>query len=239
MSEGALARYVDYVRRLRARRSAGTAVKVIVFGAGGAGALLIQRLATQSNSAYRPVAILDDDPAKRHLLIPGIPVLGGRGQIAEVAASTGATVLVIAIAGEAAAVIQDLTEAAERDESALHAIQLALHGRALLDAEETVLADIRDRHRIRRYSSGSVPTSCSTPRRSSTCRCLNAARLRHSRATSRVPSRSRKPRPIMASARSSTSPLTRRRTPSASSATPNGSPNASPRTRRPGRADGT
>jgi FlaA1/EpsC-like NDP-sugar epimerase len=227
------ARYVDYARRLRARRSAGTAVKVIVFGAGGAGALLAQRLALQSNPAYRPVAILDDDPAKRRLRIHGIPVLGGRGQIAEVAASTGATVLVIAIAGEAAAVIQDLTEAAERcglavkvipslrelltgraqiegvrdprigdllgrravtadvasvrehiagqrvlvtgaggsigaelcrqlyrlgpaqlimldrDESALHAIQLALHGRALLDSEETVLADIRDRHRIR------------------------------------------------------------------------------------------
>jgi len=28
------------------------------------------------------VAILDDDPAKRRLRIHGIPVLGGRGQIA-------------------------------------------------------------------------------------------------------------------------------------------------------------
>jgi nucleoside-diphosphate-sugar epimerase len=37
----------------------------------------------------------------------------------------------------------------DRDESALHAVQLALHGRALLDSEETVLADIRDEHRVR------------------------------------------------------------------------------------------
>jgi FlaA1/EpsC-like NDP-sugar epimerase len=37
----------------------------------------------------------------------------------------------------------------DRDESALHAIQLELEGRALLDSEETVLADIRDRRRIR------------------------------------------------------------------------------------------
>jgi FlaA1/EpsC-like NDP-sugar epimerase len=226
-------RYVDYAARLRARPSAGTAVKVIVFGAGDAGALLIRRLATKSGAAYRPVAILDDDLAKRRLRIHGVPVLGGRGQMAEVAASTGATVLVIAIAGEAAQVIQDLTEAAERcglaakvipslrelltgraqiegvrdprigdllgrravtaevasvrehiagqrvlvtgaggsigaelcrqlhrlgpaqlimldrDESALHAIQLTLYGRALLDSEETVLADIRDQHRVR------------------------------------------------------------------------------------------
>ncbi len=37
----------------------------------------------------------------------------------------------------------------DRDESALHALQLALHGRALLDSDETVLADIRDACRVR------------------------------------------------------------------------------------------
>jgi FlaA1/EpsC-like NDP-sugar epimerase len=208
-------------------------VKIIVFGAGDAGAQLIHRLAAQSGAAYRPVAILDDDPAKRRLRIDGVPVLGGRGQMAEVAAGTGARVLVIAIAGRSGKVIHDLTEAAERcglvpkvipsvrelltggariegvrdprisdllgrpaattdvasvrehiagkrvlvtgaggsigaelcrqlhrlgpaelimldrDESALHAIQLALSGRALLDSEETVLADIRDQRRVR------------------------------------------------------------------------------------------
>jgi len=37
----------------------------------------------------------------------------------------------------------------DRDESALHAVQLALHGRALLDADGSVLADIRDARRVR------------------------------------------------------------------------------------------
>jgi FlaA1/EpsC-like NDP-sugar epimerase len=227
------ARYVAFAARLRARPPAPTAVKIIVFGAGDAGAQLIHRLATQSGAAYRPVAILDDDPAKRRLRIDGVPVLGGRGQMAEVAASTGASVLVIAIAGRSGRIIHDLTEAAERcalvpkvipsvselltggariegvrdprisdllgrpvaatdvasvrehiagkrvlvtgaggsigaelcrqlhrlgpaelimldrDESALHAIQLALSGRALLDSDETVLADIRDQRRVR------------------------------------------------------------------------------------------
>lgn len=36
----------------------------------------------------------------------------------------------------------------DRDESALHAVQLELHGRALLDSDETVLADIRDPRRV-------------------------------------------------------------------------------------------
>jgi FlaA1/EpsC-like NDP-sugar epimerase len=37
----------------------------------------------------------------------------------------------------------------DRDESALHATQLALHGRALLDGSDLVLADLRDRERVR------------------------------------------------------------------------------------------
>ena len=227
------ARYVAFAARLRSRPPAPTAEKIIVFGAGDAGTQLIHRLAAQSGAAYRPVAILDDDPAKRRLRIDGVPVLGGRGQMAEVAASTGARVLVIAIAGRSGRVIHDLTEEAERcglvpkvipsvrelltggariegvrdprisdllgrpaaatdvasvrehiagkrvlvtgaggsigaelcrqlhrlgpaelimldrDESALHAVQLALSGRALLDSEETVLADIRDQRRVR------------------------------------------------------------------------------------------
>ncbi len=226
------ARYVLSVVRVKSRPAAPTATKIIVFGAGKAGAQLIHRLTTQSGAAYRPVAILDDDPAKRRLRIHGVPVLGGRDQLAMAAARTGAGVLVIAIAGGRGEVIQSLTEAAERcglvpkvipsvlelltrgariegvrdprisdllgrraaatdvasvrghiagkrvlvtgaggsigaelcrqlyqlepaelimldrDESALHAVQLALRGRALLDSEETVLADIRDRRRV-------------------------------------------------------------------------------------------
>ncbi len=226
------ARYVLFAVRQRARRSAMATVNVIVFGAGDAGSMLIWRLNREPNSAYRPVAVLDDDPAKRRLRIQGVPVLGDRARMAEVAASKGATVLVIAIARASGTAIRDLTAQAEdcglipkvvpsvtelltgsariegvrdprisdllgrrpvrtdvaaiaghfadkrilvtgaggsigselcrqldrfgpaellmldRDESALHAIQLALHGRALLDSDETILADIRDPHRI-------------------------------------------------------------------------------------------
>ncbi|HUY50780.1 MAG TPA: nucleoside-diphosphate sugar epimerase/dehydratase [Streptosporangiaceae bacterium] len=227
------ARYVLFVARQRTRTPTSDRVKIIVFGAGGAGSMLITRLFSEPNPSYRPVAILDDDPAKRRLRIRGIPVLGDRTRMAEVAASTRATVLVIAIARASGSAIRDLTTQAEkcgltpkvvpsitellngsariegvrdprisdllgrrpvqtdvaavagrfagkrilvtgaggsigselcrqlhrfgpaelimldRDESALHAIQLALHGRALLDSDETVLADIRDPHRVR------------------------------------------------------------------------------------------
>ncbi len=70
------ARYVAFAAVLRSGPSAPAAAKVIVFGAGEAGSQLIRRLATQPGGAYRPVAILDDDPLKRRLRIHGVPVLG-------------------------------------------------------------------------------------------------------------------------------------------------------------------
>jgi FlaA1/EpsC-like NDP-sugar epimerase len=230
------ARYVLFAVRQRIRTpsaSTAAAVKVIVFGAGAAGSQLVHSLLTQEDAEYRPVAILDDDPAKRRLRIHGVPVLGDRSAMAHAAAKTGATVLVIAIARASGTAIRDLTAQAERcglvpkvipsiaellsgvariegvrdprisdllgrrpvqtdvasvaghfagkrilvtgaggsigselcrqlhhfepaelimldrDESALHAVQLALHGRALLDSDGSVLADIRDPRRIR------------------------------------------------------------------------------------------
>jgi FlaA1/EpsC-like NDP-sugar epimerase len=230
------ARYVLFAVRQRIRTpasSASTAVKVIVFGAGAAGSQLVHSLLAQAKAEYRPVAILDDDPAKRRLRIHGVPVLGDRSALAQAAAKTGATVLVIAIARASGTAVRDLTTEAERcglvpkviptiaellsgvariegvrdprisdllgrrpvqtdvasvagqfagqrilvtgaggsigselcrqlhrfepaelimldrDESALHAVQLALHGRALLDSDGSVLADIRDARRVR------------------------------------------------------------------------------------------
>jgi FlaA1/EpsC-like NDP-sugar epimerase len=230
----ALARYLLYGPRQRRKRPAtGAGVKIIVFGAGDAGTVLITRLLDEPGAAYRPVALLDDDPDKRRLRVHGIPVRGNRTRMAEVAAATGATVLVIAIAKASGTVIRDLTARAElcglipkvvptttelisgsariegvrdprisdllgrrpvrtdvaaiagrfagkrilvtgaggsigselcrqlhqfapaelimldRDESALHEVQLRLHGRALLDSDETLLADIRDPRRVR------------------------------------------------------------------------------------------
>ena len=233
----AVARYVVFTARQgarwRRRSPAAGGVKVIVFGAGEAGTALVRRLLDEPEGTYRPVAILDDDPAKRRLRVHGIPVLGDRAKMAEVAAATGSTVLVIAIARSSGSAIREATAQAEqcgltakvvptttelisggariegvrdprisdllgrrqirtdvraiagsftgkrilvtgaggsigselcrqlhqfapgelimldRDESALHEIQLTLHGRALLDSDETVLADIRDARRVR------------------------------------------------------------------------------------------
>ena len=53
----------------------------------------------------------------------------------------------------------------DRDESALHAVQLSIHGRALLDSNEVILCDIRDQAAVNAVFLSGAPRSSSTPPR--------------------------------------------------------------------------
>ena len=110
----AVARYVLYAARQRRGKPADGRGQGDRLRAGDAGIALITRLLAEPGAAYRPVALLDDDPDKRRLRVHGIPVRGDRTRMAEVAAATGATVLVIAIAKASGTVIRDLTARAEQ-----------------------------------------------------------------------------------------------------------------------------
>jgi FlaA1/EpsC-like NDP-sugar epimerase len=222
-------RFIDQRRRARAGDGRPPA---IVFGAGQGGELAVRSLLYDAGSPYRPVAVLDDDPGKRNLSVRGIRVVGDRYALAEVAARTKATTLVIAVPTGDGALIRELSESAraagldvrvvpsmgellggrarirdlrapteadllgrhtietdldsvseylrgkrvvvtgaggsigaelcrqisafeperlvmiDRDESGLHAVQLSIEGRALLDSDDLLLLDIRDRARL-------------------------------------------------------------------------------------------
>jgi FlaA1/EpsC-like NDP-sugar epimerase len=212
----------------RARLSRPVAHRVIVFGAGDAGRQLVRSMHNDPTSGYRPVALLDDNPALRRRRISGIGVRGDRSCMATAAAETGADLLVIALPSAGSETKAELAAAAsdaglgvkflppldqliqpwvgvadlrdldindllgrapvdtdvatiagylqgkkvlvtgaggsigselcrqihrfepaelmmlDRDESALHAVQLSITGRALLDSPDVILADIRD-----------------------------------------------------------------------------------------------
>ncbi|MEU8812985.1 nucleoside-diphosphate sugar epimerase/dehydratase [Actinoplanes sp. NPDC048796] len=231
-----LAAGVRYAVRLlqdqRLRPSAEHGLRVVVMGAGEGGAQAVRSMLRSPSSPYVPVALLDDDPAKRTLHIMGVPVAGTRRALAEVVRRYGAHSVLIAIPSAGADLIRELTEAAgpmnvdvkvvppvvelfgrtvsvddirpvthadllgrreigidlaavagylegrrvlvtgaggsigselcrqvarfrpdrlvmlDRDESGLHAVQLSLDGRGLLDDRNLVVADIRDRQRL-------------------------------------------------------------------------------------------
>lgn len=202
--------------------------RTIVIGAGETGHRLVRSMRTSDDSPYEPVALLDDDPWKRHLRLDGVPVRGKLADLSSVAESAQAKVVIVAIATATSELLSEINERAEvaglevkvlpsvaemfddhvsirdvrdlnmadilgrgaidtdvdsiahflegkrvlvtgaggsigaelsrqiskwspaelmmldRDESALHGVQLAIHGHGMLDTNETILADIRD-----------------------------------------------------------------------------------------------
>ena len=225
----AASRYAWRLIREQLRRPTDqTAAKILVYGAGEGGIQMVNTLLRNPQSPYLPVGFLDDNPDTHRLSISGVPVLGGRDQLSNARARTGATTLLIAIPSADSTLIGDISARArelsmdvkvlpavqnlnerpldtsdirdltdedllgrrkvvidlqqisdylvnrrvlvtgaggsigselcrqlarfnpaelimlDRDESALHEVQLSIHGRALLDTPQTVLADLRD-----------------------------------------------------------------------------------------------
>ena len=225
----------------RRRPNAEGSHRLLLFGAGDGAVQVIGALLRDRDSKYVPVGLLDDDPAKRRLRIMGIPVLGDRTRLVEVARESQADSLLIAmpsagpelvtelsqlarVAGLAAKVlppvselfgghvgasdIRDVTAAdllgrheidtdlesiagyltgkrvlvtgaggsigselckqiyrfaperlfmLDRDESALHSVQLAIEGRALLTSPDLILCDLRDRRAVQEAFTRSRP----------------------------------------------------------------------------------
>ncbi|WP_204163363.1 nucleoside-diphosphate sugar epimerase/dehydratase [Nocardioides gilvus] len=212
----------------RGREIAEGTTRVLLIGAGESAYDLVISMLRDPAKRWRPVAMLDDDPAKRHYRIRGVQVLGTTDQLARVARETEVDTVVIAIPSADSATIArfnlagvqaglkvkvlpapteildehvgirdirdidlhdvlgrnqldtDIESIADyiagkrvlvtgaggsigselcrqisrfgpsdlmmldRDESALHSVQLSISGRALLDGDDVILNDIRD-----------------------------------------------------------------------------------------------
>ncbi|AEE95537.1 polysaccharide biosynthesis protein [Mahella australiensis] len=71
--------------------------KVLIVGAGEAGAMVIKELKKHRELGMVPVAIIDDDDNKQHGRLHGVPVLGRREDIAEIARELHIDQIIIAI----------------------------------------------------------------------------------------------------------------------------------------------
>ena len=72
-------------------------IRTLIIGAGDAGEGILRELYRLPVERYHVVGFVDDDPKKRGIRIHGVPVLGGIGQLAEIAKRQKAEELIIAI----------------------------------------------------------------------------------------------------------------------------------------------
>lgn len=107
---------VRYTIRLlieHGRRPTVTSPPALVLGAGDMGDALLRMVLTNPNAPFSPVGIIDDDRQKQKLHLRGVPVLGTSADIPEVAARTGAKILVIAVSQADAKLLRKFYDAAD------------------------------------------------------------------------------------------------------------------------------
>ncbi|MEE6274102.1 polysaccharide biosynthesis protein, partial [Georgenia sp. MJ206] len=140
------------VSRVRGRIVAADAERTLVYGAGDAGYQLLRLIHTDSSSPYRVVGLIDDNRSKRNLRMVGIPVLGNRSDLLEVAKRENVTTVILAISNaspELIAEISDLVEEAGMKLLVLPPVSEIFAGRVQLsDVRKVEISDILGRRQI-------------------------------------------------------------------------------------------
>jgi FlaA1/EpsC-like NDP-sugar epimerase len=108
MSGTRLSRHV--YRELRTRRGNRT---VLIYGAGDAGAQIVQNMTGDPVHGYRPIGFVDDNPAKVGGRIHGVPVLGTRYDLDRILESNRPDEVVIAIPNSDPEVVRALVRVLE------------------------------------------------------------------------------------------------------------------------------
>jgi FlaA1/EpsC-like NDP-sugar epimerase len=147
------ARYAWRLRlELRRRPTGADGTRLLVFGAGEGGAQVITAMMRDPESPYFPIGLLDDDYDKRNLTIMGVPVLGTRRQMREMARNYQAEALLVAIPSASAQLLSELTDLAADASLAVKVLppvkDLFGAGVALADIRDIDVKDLLGRHQI-------------------------------------------------------------------------------------------
>ncbi|MEG6617383.1 nucleoside-diphosphate sugar epimerase/dehydratase [Peptococcaceae bacterium 1198_IL3148] len=84
--------------------------KILIYGAGDAGALVAREYKNHYNGNQPVVGFVDDDYSKHNLSIHGLLVLGGRGDISNIVSKYGVNEVIIAMPSVAGAEIKEIVE---------------------------------------------------------------------------------------------------------------------------------
>ena len=83
---------------------------ILIIGAGSAGEQLVRDMVRSPRSSYLPVGFIDDNPQKKHTLIHGAKVLGGREDISKVVKKFDIKAIIIAIPSVTSKEIREIME---------------------------------------------------------------------------------------------------------------------------------
>lgn len=103
-------RLVERNRQRQRRQCQCVEKRILVMGAGDAGRMIVREMQTNPHLGLRPIGFLDDDPCKHRVEIHGLPVLGGRNCIPDLAQKGQVSEVIIAIPTAPGYVIREIKD---------------------------------------------------------------------------------------------------------------------------------
>ncbi|MDF5581025.1 polysaccharide biosynthesis protein, partial [Vibrio parahaemolyticus] len=94
-------------------------IRVMIVGAGDAGAMILKEFKNHYSYKYKPVALVDDDKNKKGKLIYGVPVLGKREDIPRLVDKYNVDEIVIAMPSAPKAEVSKIVEIAKNTKARL------------------------------------------------------------------------------------------------------------------------
>ena len=151
MVMGAL-RFQSRLLSFHKRSAKPSGLRVVVVGAGEAGAAIVREMKRTANAGLLPVAILDDDRRKIGLSLLGVPVVGATADLVDVVARFDAHRVVLAVRNAGNALVTSVAAAAEQAEVPLQVLPGfgdVVKGRASLrDVRDLSIEDLIGRDEV-------------------------------------------------------------------------------------------
>jgi FlaA1/EpsC-like NDP-sugar epimerase len=101
------------LRRRSVDHEGGGKARVLLIGAGDAGAMVLGDMQKNPSIGLVPVGILDDDPRKLGLVLHGVPILGGRMRIPELAKKLHADEVLLTIPSATSDTVREIAALCE------------------------------------------------------------------------------------------------------------------------------
>jgi FlaA1/EpsC-like NDP-sugar epimerase len=137
----------------RPRRDGQQGLRVVVIGAGTAGAAIVREIQRDASSGLTPVAVLDDDPRKLGLSLLGVPVAGSIDELGRVVERYQAQRALLAIPSAGQSLVQRVATEAEQEDIPLQVLpslgELMRRRVSLRDVRELRIEDLLGRQEVK------------------------------------------------------------------------------------------
>ncbi|HXG85330.1 MAG TPA: hypothetical protein VNI84_15015 [Pyrinomonadaceae bacterium] len=100
--------------------------KVLIYGAGDGGEMVLRELKNNPNWDYAPVGFVDDDPLKKNKVIHGLRVFGGNGSLEDICRANGVEEILISFRKINSQRLKEVKEICENTEVSLKRASLRI-----------------------------------------------------------------------------------------------------------------